>query len=87
MCSVHRTLRIHLRACSKAQKCSEMSVKPMLIVRDTDTVAKTEAGDLTLKLVTSGDTKNAVTVKTTKQKAATAATADKAHTARTEDSA
>ncbi|KAI0221047.1 hypothetical protein LSAT2_027530, partial [Lamellibrachia satsuma] len=33
---------------------------------DTDTVAKTEAGDLTLKLVTSGDTKNTVTVKTTK---------------------
>ena len=32
--SVPRTLRIHLRACSKAHKCSEMPIKPMLIVRE-----------------------------------------------------
>ena len=34
-------------------------------------MAKTEAGDLTLKLVTFGDTKNTVNVKTTKHKLTT----------------
>ncbi|KAI0217501.1 hypothetical protein LSAT2_030719 [Lamellibrachia satsuma] len=45
-----RTLRVRLRACSKAHKCSEVPVKPILIVRDTDAVAKTKAGRLALSL-------------------------------------
>ena len=39
----------------------------------TQTLAKTEAGKLTLKLVTSGDTKNTVIVKATKRKLTTSA--------------
>ncbi|KAI0212797.1 hypothetical protein LSAT2_002238 [Lamellibrachia satsuma] len=45
-----RTLRINLRACSKAHICSQVPVKPILIVRDADTVAKTEGGQLIMTL-------------------------------------
>lgn len=34
LCFIHRTLRVHLRVCNKAHKCSEVPVKPVLVVRE-----------------------------------------------------
>ncbi|KAI0240690.1 hypothetical protein LSAT2_008511 [Lamellibrachia satsuma] len=61
--SVCKTLRIKLRTCTKAHRCSQVPVKPILIVRDSDTLAETKEGQLMLTLARTDDPEKIVIIK------------------------